>query len=74
MKELKEMRFISLLSDTSQLTTNEIEKAYGEFKKRLIEELSTNDDTVVHCLLSATRAELEVLDAIHRHGQGEKCA
>ena len=28
MKELKEMRFISLLSDTSQLTTNALKKAY----------------------------------------------
>ena len=72
MKKFKEMRFISLLSEASQSTTNEMENAYEDFREWLIEVLNYNDSNAAYWQLNEARVELSSLDSII-HGQKKKC-
>lgn len=75
MNELSRERLIGLLSEPTQVTNEEMQCAYGSFKKR-VEALSQSeqDYSKIYRMLNNTRIELVPKQSLHRYGQGEKCA
>lgn len=74
MDELLREKLFSLLSDTSQITNEEMQSAYGCF----MEKVKTVDQSEQHYseifrMLNTTRIELAFLKSLYRYGQGEKC-
>ena len=75
MNELLGMRFLRLLSESSQEVTNEkMQDAYGEFVEQIRIVGDGNDYSTIYRILTATRIEIASLDTAPLYGQGEKCA
>lgn len=74
MNKLLETKLFSLLSDTSQVTNEELQRAYGNFMEQVKTiSQSEQDYSEIFRMLNITRVELVFLKALYRHGQGEKC-
>lgn len=77
MNELLGMRFLRLLSESSQEVTNEKMQdayAYGEFVEQIRIVGDGNDYSTIYRILTATRIEIASLETAPLYGQGEKCA
>jgi len=75
MNELLGMRFLRLLSETSQEVTNEeMQNAYEEFLEYIENVSNGTDYSVIYRTLTATRIEIASLRTTPLYGQGEKCA
>ena len=75
MNELLGMRFLRLLSESSQEVTNEkMQDAYGEFVDQIRIVGDGNDYSTIYRILTATRIEIASLETAPLYGQGEKCA
>lgn len=75
MNELLGMRFLRLLSESSQEVTNEkMQDAYGEFVEQIRIVGDGNDYSTIYRILTATRIEIASLETILLYGQGGKCA
>ena len=75
MNELLGMRFLRLLSESSQEVTNEkMQDAYGEFVEQIRIVGDGNDYYTIYRILTATRIEIASLETAPLYGQGEKCA
>lgn len=75
MNELLGMRFLRLLSESSQEVTNEkMQDAYGEFVEQIRIVGDGNDYSTIYRILTATRIEITSLETAPLYGQGEKCA
>ena len=75
MNELLGMRFLRLLSESSQEVTNEkMQDAYGEFVEQIRIVGDGNDYSTIYRILTATRIEIASLETVPLYGQGEKCA
>ena len=75
MNELLGMRFLRLLSESSQEVTNEkMQDAYGEFVEQIRIVGDGNDYSTIYRILTATRIEIASLETAPLSGQGEKCA
>ena len=75
MNELLGMRFLRLLSESSQEGTNEkMQDAYGEFVEQIRIVGDGNDYSTIYRILTATRIEIASLETAPLYGQGEKCA
>lgn len=75
MNKLLETRLFSLLSESSQVTNEEMQNAYGclmEQVKVTVSQPETNYQEVVR-ILNITRIELVFLESLYRYWQGEKC-
>ena len=74
MNELLKERFISLLSESSQVTNEEMQNAYGSFMEQ-VKTASQSEQSYsnIYRILSITRAELVFVESLYRHEQGEKC-
>ncbi len=74
MNELLKERLFSLLSESSQVTNEEMQSAYGCFMEqvRTISQ-SENEYSKLHRTLNNTRVELVFLEILNRYEQGEKC-
>jgi hypothetical protein len=69
------MRFLRLLSESSQEVTNEkMQDAYGEFVEQIRIVGDGNDYSTIYRILTATRIEIASLETAPLYGQGEKCA
>lgn len=74
MNELLGMRFLRLLSETSQEVTNEeMQNAYEEFLEYIENVSNGTDYSVIYRTLTATRIEIASLRTTPLYGQGEKC-
>jgi len=75
MREQMKERLFSLLSDSSQTTSNEeLQSAYENFVKHVEMVGSDNDYEKIYRNLSITRIEFASLESILRYEQGGKCA
>ena len=75
MNELLGMRFLRLLSESSQEVTNEkMQDAYGEFVEQIRIVGDGNDYSTIYRILTATRIEIASLETAPLYGQGGKCA
>ena len=75
MNELLGMRFLRLLSESTQEVTNEkMQDAYGEFVEQIRIVGDGNDYSTIYRILTATRIEIASLETAPLYGQGEKCA
>ena len=75
MNELLGMRFLRLLSESSQEVTNEkMQDAYGEFVEQIRIVGDGTDYSTIFRILTATRIEIASLETAPLYGQGEKCA
>lgn len=75
MNELLGMRFLRLLSESSQEVTNEkMQDAYGEFVEQIRIVGDGNDYSTIYRILTATRIEIASLETAPLYGQGEECA
>ena len=75
MNELLGMRFLRLLSESSQEVTNEkMQDAYGEFVEQIRIVGDGNDYSTIYRILTATRIVIASLETAPLYGQGEKCA
>ena len=75
MNNLQETRLFAILSESSQtVLTNEMENAYGDFKKHLIEVYNSSSKTTIYLCLNKARVDFDPSNSILRHGQGKKCA
>lgn len=75
MNELLGMRFLRLLSESSQEVTNEkMQDAYGEFVEQIRIVGDGNDYSTIYRILTAIRIEIASLETAPLYGQGEKCA
>ena len=74
MNELSRERLISLLSDASQVTNEEMESAYGCFTEQ-VKTVSQSEQNYFETfrMLNTTRIELAFLKSLYRYEQGEKC-
>lgn len=73
MDELSRERLISLLSEPTQVTKEEMKSAYGNFIQHVKVISSENDYAAIYRNLSNTRIELSALEPLNRYEQGEKC-
>ena len=74
MNELLGMRFLKLLSESSQEVTNEkMQDAYGEFVEQIRIVGDGNDYSTIYRILTATRIEIASLETAPLYGQGGKC-
>ncbi len=74
MNELSRERLISLLSDASQVTNEEMQSAYGCFTEQ-VKTVSQSEQNYseIFRMLNTTRIELAFLKSLYRYGLGEKC-
>lgn len=74
MNELLNTSLFGLLAENSpELSTQEMNNAYGNFLKH-VEAVSNSDDNAnVFRVLNTTRIELASLELIYRYGQEKKC-
>lgn len=74
MNELLKTRMFSLLSESSQVTNEEMQNAYGGFMEQLRTVSQPEIDySEVFRILDTTRIELAFLKSLIRNEQGEKC-
>ena len=75
MNELIKTKLFSLLTETSEVTNEEMQNAYECFMKQLKTTVSQSENnSEVFRMLNITRVELVFIETLHRYGQGEKCA
>ena len=74
MNDLFRERLISLLSDPTQVTNEEMQSAYGCFMEQ-VNKVSQSEKTYseIFRMLNITRIELVFIETLYRYGQGEKC-
>lgn len=74
MHKIIKLKLFSLLSDSSPVTNQEMENAYGCFTEhmRTIGK-SENDYSEVFRKLNIARVELVLLQSSYQHEEGEKC-
>lgn len=74
MNDLLRERLISLLSEPTQVTNEEMQSVYECFMKRVeTVSQSENNYSKIFRELNTTRAELAFLKSLYRHEQGKKC-
>ena len=74
MNDLLKERLISLLSDSSQVTNEEMQSAYGNFMEQVgIVSQSEKSYAEIHRMLNITRVELVFIESLYQHEQGKKC-
>ena len=75
MNDLLKTRLFSQLSESSQVTNQEMENAYGCFMEqlRMIVSQPETDYSEVFRMLNTTRIELAFLKSLIRYEHGEKC-
>lgn len=74
MNELSKTMLFCLLAESSQeVTTEEMQHAYGDFITHVEKVSSENDYTKIYRDLSITRIELSALEPLNRYEQGKKC-
>ncbi len=73
MNELFKTKLFCLLSESSQVTNEEMQSAYGNFIQHVKAVSSKNDYATIYRSLSNTRIELSALEPLNRYEQGEKC-
>lgn len=74
MNELSRERLISLLSDPTQVTNEEMHSAYECLMKRIeTVSQSKNGYSEIFRKLNNTRIELVFIESLYRYEQGEKC-
>lgn len=74
MNELSRERLISLLSEPTQATNEEMQKAYGCFMKKVeTVRQSEKDYSKIYRILNATRIELVAVQTLYQYEQGKKC-
>lgn len=74
MNELLKTKLFSLLTESSQVTNEEIENAYGCFTEHMkAVSQSEQDYSETFRMLNLTRIELVFIES-HRYEQGEKCS
>lgn len=74
MNDLLRVKLISLLSDASQVTNEEMQIAYEDFVEQASALSQSEADFLkVFRMLSITRVELTFLQSLHRYEQGKKC-
>ena len=75
MNVLLNMRMFRLFYETSQeVTTEEMQNAYGEFVEQIRAMSNGNDYSTTFRILVATRIEIASLETVPLYGQGGKCA
>ena len=75
MNDLLKTRLSDLLFETSQeVTTEEMQNAYGEFVEQIRIVGDGEDYSTTYRILVATRIEIASLETASLYGQGEKCA
>lgn len=75
MNEILKTELFSLLTETSPVSNNQMEDAYGDFMKQIrAVSQSEQDYSRVFRMLDTTRIELAFLKSLYRYEQGEKCA
>lgn len=75
MNELVRMKLFNLLSETSQITNEEMQSAYECFMGQLgAVSQSGNDYSEVFRTLNITRVELVFMESLYWHEEGKKCA
>ena len=69
------LELFSLLSDTPQVSKEEMQNAYGCFMKQ-VKSISQSEQNYseIHRILNVTRVELVFIESLSRHEQGKKCA
>jgi len=74
MNELVNMKLVRLLSNTSQVTNEEIENAYGCFmgQMKAVSQSGQNFSETFR-MLNITRIELVFLQSLYQYEQGKKC-
>ena len=73
MNELSRERLIRLLSESTQVTNEEIQNAYGCFMKRVkTVSQSEKDYSEIYRTLKITRIELVSIELLYRYEQGKK--
>lgn len=74
MNKVINMELFSWLTDASQITNTEIEKAYGYFTEHM-KTVSQSENTYpeIFRMLNKTRVELVSIESLNRYVQGEKC-
>lgn len=74
MKEILRKKLFSLLSDTSQVTNEEMQSAYDCFMKGVgTVSQSEKNYSEIYRMLNISRIELLFTESLYRYGQGEKC-
>ena len=74
MNVLLKTRLFSIMSESSQVTNEEIQNAYGSFMEQVeIVSQSEKDNLKIFQMLNITRIELIFLESLNRYEQGEKC-
>lgn len=74
MNVLLKTRLFSIMSESSQVTNEEIQNAYGSFMEQVeIVSQSEKDNLKIFQMLNITRIELLFLESLNRYEQGEKC-
>jgi len=74
MNELLKTKLFSLLSESSQVTNEEMQSAYECFMKRVeTVNQSETDYSKIFRMLNITRIELVGIESLHRHEQEKKC-
>ncbi len=74
MNELLRQRLFSLLSESSPVTKQEIENAYGCFMEQVgTVSQSEQNYSEIFRMLNNTRIELVFIESIYRYEQGKKC-
>lgn len=74
MDELLKTRLFSLLSESSQVTNEQITNAYDCFMEKVKTiSLSENNHSEIFRMLNITRIELVFIESLYRYEQGKKC-
>lgn len=73
--DLLKTKLFSLLSESSQVTNQEMQNAYGGFMEQ-VENTSQSEQIwdQIYRKLNITRIELVSMELLYQYGQGEKCA
>lgn len=73
MWEISNLELFSLLAESSEVTNEKMQKAYGEFIKEVKTFCDSDDNATIYRNLSTTRIEFAALELINRYEQGKKC-
>lgn len=74
MNEFLNTRFFSILTESSQVTNEEMKNAYGYFMEQVKTiSQSENDFSKIFRILNITRIELISIESHYQYEQGGKC-
>jgi len=75
MNKVLKSKLFSLLAEPSQVaTTEEMQKAYGQFTKQIEVARSSEDASTLFRTLNSSRIELAYLQTVFQYEQGKKCS